>query len=44
MHYIDLESTFWRLAIGENTISYMADSGAEEAVVNIKFRFLYMGV
>lgn len=44
MHYIDLNSTFWQLQPGENTISYTADSGAEEATVLVTWKNRYVGV
>ena len=36
-NWIDLESTFFKLAIGENDIEYTADSDIQGAIVNISY-------
>jgi hypothetical protein len=38
------ESTFFSLPLGKSTISFSADSGAENAVVSIKYKNLFIGV
>lgn len=43
-HWIDLDSTFWQLQVGENEIEYSADVGADSAVVFVKYRRQYVGV
>jgi hypothetical protein len=43
-NWIDLGSTFFQLAIGENEIEYSADSDIQGAVVNIRYNKLYVGV
>lgn len=42
--YIDLSSSFFQLAVGENTITYDEDSGADSAQVYIYYSNLYVGV
>lgn len=42
--WIDLGSTFFQLDVGENLMSYNADSGQETARVWIKWRNRYLGV
>ena len=42
--WIDLGSTFFQLDVGENLMSYKADSGQETARVWIKWRNRYLGV
>lgn len=44
MHWLDLQSTFWRLIPGDNLLSYAADSGKEAAVVKIVHRNRFVGV
>jgi Phage tail protein len=43
-NWIDLESTFFSLAIGENELQYSADSDIQGAVVNISYNKLYNAV
>ena len=43
-HWIDLDSTFFQLELGENTLVYSADSNIQGATVNIEYRNLYVGV
>ncbi|MGG2988742.1 phage tail family protein [Geobacillus stearothermophilus] len=43
-NWIDLESTFFQLVVGENEIEYSADSDIQGAVVNIKYHKLYNAV
>jgi hypothetical protein len=43
-NWIDLDSIFWELKVGENEISYKADSGEESATVLIKWRNRYVGI
>jgi len=43
-NWIDLESTFWQLRPGYNVVEYTADSGQENATVQIKWRNRYSGV
>ncbi|WP_017728488.1 phage tail family protein [Halalkalibacterium ligniniphilum] len=42
--WIDLDSTFFKLVMGENHIVYSADSDIQGAIVNISYRKLYAGV
>lgn len=42
--YLTQESEFVQLSRGNNTFSYTADSGAENMMVTISYRFLYAGV
>lgn len=44
MHWIDLDSVFWQLEPGENTLRYSADAGAEEARVKVAWKARYVGV
>ncbi|MEK5530644.1 hypothetical protein MKX79_14860 [Viridibacillus sp. FSL R5-0468] len=39
-HYIDLESTFFNLDVGENRFSFITDGGKPEVYVEYKNRFL----
>lgn len=39
-HYIDLESTFFNLQVGENKIGFISDSGNPEVYVEYKHRYL----
>jgi phage-related protein len=43
-NWIDLGSTFFQLAIGENEIEYSADNDIQGAIVNIRYNKLYVGV
>ena len=43
-NWIDLESTFFQLVVGENEIEYSADSDIQGAIVNISYRKLYNAV
>ena len=43
-HYLNLNSNFWSLEVGENLISYSADEGEEDAVVNVKWKERFVGV
>jgi hypothetical protein len=43
-HHIDLESTFFQLIVGKNTVKFKAEVGNETAVVKIGFRVLYLGI
>lgn len=42
--WIDLNSTFFQLAIGENDIEYTADSDTQGAIVNISYSKLYTAI
>lgn len=43
-NWVDLSSTFFSLAIGENEIEYTAFNGSQGAVVNIRYNLLYNAV
>lgn len=43
-HWIDLNSTFFKLIVGENDIEYTADSDIQGAIVNISYSKLYTAV
>jgi Phage tail protein len=43
-NWIDLNSTFFQLVVGENEIEYSADSDIQGAIVNISYRKLYNAV
>lgn len=43
-NYIDLNSTFFELQVGENELVYDASSGADSAAVSIFYRQRYVGV
>lgn len=43
-HWIDLESTFFQLELGENVLVYSADSNIQGATINIEYRKLYVSV
>ena len=43
-NFIDLNSTFWELIVGDNIITYDADSGAGSAKVYMYFSNRYEGV
>lgn len=42
--FMDLESTFFNLKVGDNYLAYDADSGVDSASVTIKYKQLYVGV
>ena len=42
--YLDVDSSFFQLAAGINTIGYNAASGAEHMNVHIEYRMRYLGV
>ncbi len=44
MNYIDLDSKFWSLEPGQNTISYEADAGENQAKVNITWKNRFSGM
>jgi hypothetical protein len=43
-NWIDLDSTFFQLVVGENEIEYSADSDIQGAIVNIRYKKLYNAV
>lgn len=43
-NWIDPESTFFQLVVGENEIEYSADSDIQGAIVNIRYNKLYNAV
>jgi Phage tail protein len=43
-NWIDLNSSFFQLVVGENEIEYSADSDIQGAIVNISYRKLYNAV
>ena len=43
-HYIDLDSTFFQLQIGDNMIEYTTDNELEPQSVEIRYRNRYLGV
>lgn len=43
-NWIDLNSTFFKLVVGENDVEYTADSDVQGAVVNISYNKLYTAV
>ena len=43
-HYLDLESTFWHLEVGENEVDFESDISREEASVQITYRNRYVGI
>jgi len=43
-NWIDLNSTFFKLVVGENDIEYTADSDIQGAVVNISYNKLYNAI
>ena len=43
-HLIDINSSFWKLKHGKNTVEYTADSGVEEARLEISWNERYVGV
>ena len=42
--YIDLSSSFFELQLGPNFIKYSADSGTEDANLNISYQELYSSI
>lgn len=43
-HYIDLDSTFFQLKVGDNMIEYTTDNNLEPQSVEIRYRNRYLGV
>ena len=43
-HYIDLDSTFFQLKVGDNMIEYATDNELEPQSVEIRYRNRYIGV
>lgn len=43
-HYIDLDSTFFQLKVGDNKIEYATDNELEPQSVEIRYRNRYIGV
>lgn len=43
-NWIDLESSFWQLQVGDNVIEYSSDDPVESAAVTISYRNRYVGV
>lgn len=43
-NYIDLDSTFFQLKVGDNMIEYTTDNNLEPQSVEIKYRNMYLGV
>lgn len=43
-HYIDLDSTFFQLRVGDNMIEYTTDNELEPQSVEIRYRNRYLGV
>ncbi|WP_309479076.1 phage tail family protein [Brevibacillus agri] len=43
-NWIDLESTFWQMIPGSNTISYSTDDGANNVTVCLKWKNRFLGV
>lgn len=43
-NWIDLDSTFWQLQVGDNIIEYSSDNQVEPAEVYIKYRNRYVGI
>lgn len=43
-NWIDQDSTFWQLDIGDNVIEYTSDDPVESAAVTISYRNRYVGV
>lgn len=44
MHYLDLDSIFWNLVIGDNQVRYDADSTGEHTQVTVFWKERFMGV
>ena len=43
-HWLDIQSTFFKLQMGENILKYTADRGTDTATLNIKLQELYNAV
>ena len=43
-NYIDLDSTFFQLKVGDNMIEYTTDNDLEPQSVEIRYRNRYLGV
>lgn len=43
-NWIDLDSEFWSLQVGDNEIEYTADSGRDEATLMLEWRNRYVGI
>lgn len=43
-NWLDVNSTLFDLELGENTISYVADDGRENAIVQITYQNRYVGI
>lgn len=43
-NYIDINSTFFQLAVGENSLRFRAEEGNDTAEVTVYFRRLYLGI
>lgn len=43
-NFIDLNSTFWQLQVGDNEIVYTADTGIDTASVLVQYRNKFVGV
>ena len=43
-HYIDLDSVFWNLAPGENTLSYQSNNDSVKTKVIVKWKNRYVGL
>ncbi len=43
-HYIDLDSVFWNLASGENTLSYQSNNDSIKTRVVVKWKNRYVGL
>lgn len=43
-HYIDIQSSFFQLVAGENSLRFRAEEGNDTAEVTVRFRRLYLGI
>lgn len=43
-NWIDIDSSFWQLQVGDNVIEYSSDDPVESAAVTISYRNRYVGV
>ncbi len=43
-HYIDLESTFFQLELGENVLRFQAEEGNDTAAIGLQYKRLYAGI
>ncbi len=43
-HYIDLNSTFFRLKVGLNNVEFRAEVGNDTANIKIRYRKVYLGI